>query len=151
MLFCAVQAPVLQFSSDLRGALQHFCIFFVGPSPGIWEATVWDSLICEDSFPSSQVKGDPEGFEEERRVFYVAVTRTKDLLYLITPSVVKGFRGEQIVRISPFISELNPKVYKKSSMYIGSAKEKKGKVSNKHQKSLFQTADELMKKDKTKR
>ncbi|MFX0029022.1 MAG: ATP-dependent helicase [Candidatus Hermodarchaeota archaeon] len=114
-----------------------------------WRA-VFIPMLCEDLFPSSQVKGDPDGFEEERRVFYVAVTRTKDQLYLITPSIMKGFRGDQIVRISPFISELNPKVYKKSSLYISSAKEKKRKTFDKPQKSLFQTADELMKKDKTK-
>ena len=117
---------------------------------GLEWRVVFIPMLCEDYFPSSRVKGDSEGLEEERRVFYVAVTRTKDLLYLISPSVLKGFRGEQIVRISPFISELNPKVYKKSSVYIGPIKGK-GKKSPKNLQSLFQTADELFKKDKTKK
>ncbi|MFX1279311.1 MAG: ATP-dependent helicase [Promethearchaeota archaeon] len=118
---------------------------------GLEWRVVFIPMLCEDYFPSSRVKGDSEGLEEERRVFYVAITRTKDLLYLISPSVMKGFRGEQIVRISPFISELNPKVYKKSSVFIGPVKEKGKKSPKNLQQSLFQTADELFKKKKTKR
>ncbi|MHA2132009.1 MAG: 3'-5' exonuclease, partial [Promethearchaeota archaeon] len=113
---------------------------------GLEWRVVFISMLCEDFFPSSRVKGDPEGFEEERRVFYVAVTRTKDLLYLISPSMVQGFRGEQIVKISPFISELNPKVYQKSSVKFKSTV-KRGRASSYQSKeSLFQSADELLNK-----
>ena len=84
------------------------------------------------------------GFEEERRVFYVAVTRSKDQLYLISPSMVQGFRGEQIVRISPFISELNPKVYQKSSVKFKSTVKRLGTSPYKNKKSLFRSADELL-------
>ena len=116
---------------------------------GLEWRVVFIPMLCEDSFPSSRVKGDLEGLEEERRVFYVAVTRTKDQLYLISPSLMKGFRGFQTLRPSPFISELNPKVYQKSSVYIGSSKERTRKVPKGSQKSLFHTADELLKKKKT--
>jgi superfamily I DNA/RNA helicase len=104
-------------------------------------------MLCEDSFPSSRVKGDPEGFEEERRVFYVAVTRTKDQLYLISPSLVQGSRGNFTMRISPFISELNPKVYRKSSVHLRSKKKEKRRGSSQSQKYLFKTADELIKEE----
>ncbi|MFW9940579.1 MAG: ATP-dependent helicase [Candidatus Thorarchaeota archaeon] len=112
---------------------------------GLEWRVVFIPMLCEDFFPSSRVKGDPEGFEEERRVFYVAVTRTKDQLYLISPSLVQGSRGYQTLRISPFISELNPKVYKKSSVQIRSKKSKKRNDAGKQEKSFFQTADELLK------
>jgi DNA helicase-2/ATP-dependent DNA helicase PcrA len=112
---------------------------------GLEWRVVFIPMLCEDSFPSSRVKGDPEGIEEERRVFYVAVTRTKDQLYLISPSLVQGSRGYQTMRISPFILELNPKVYKKSSVQISSRR----KDSSRSQKSLFQTADELVNKGKS--
>lgn len=115
---------------------------------GLEWRVVFIPMLCEDSFPSSRVKGDPEGFEEERRVFYVAVTRTKDQLYLISPSVIQGSRGYQTLRISPFISELNPKVYKKSSVQIKLKISKKRKDRGEQRKSLFQTADELIKNDK---
>jgi DNA helicase-2/ATP-dependent DNA helicase PcrA len=114
---------------------------------GLEWRVVFIPMLCEDSFPSSRVKGDPEGIEEERRVFYVAVTRTKDQLYLISPSLVQGSRGYQTMRISPFISELNPKVYKKSSVQIRSKTKGRRKGSSKAQKPLFKTADELLKED----
>ena len=118
---------------------------------GLEWRVVFIPMLCEDSFPSSRVKGDPEGIEEERRVFYVAVTRTKDQLYLISPSLARGSRGYQTMRISPFIAELNPKVYKKSSVQIRSKTREKNKSSNKQPKSLFQTADELLKKGKSRK
>ncbi|MHA1914534.1 MAG: ATP-dependent helicase [Promethearchaeota archaeon] len=115
---------------------------------GLEWRVVFIPMLCEDSFPSSRVKGDPEAVEEERRVFYVAVTRTKDQLYLISPSMVQGFGRDQIVRISPFISELNPKVFKKSSVQFRSTMGGIKSSSNQHQKPLFQTADDLLKENR---
>jgi DNA helicase-2/ATP-dependent DNA helicase PcrA len=116
---------------------------------GLEWGIVFIPMLCEDFFPSSRVKGDPEGIEEERRVFYVAVTRTKDQLYLISPSMVQGSRGYQTMRISPFISELNSKVYKKSSVDFRTRMKEKRKRSLKPENSLFQTADELLKREKS--
>ncbi|MFB6264730.1 MAG: 3'-5' exonuclease, partial [Bradymonadaceae bacterium] len=49
-----------------------------------------------------------EGLEEERRLFYVAVTRTRDELYMCRP--VKSSRGRgrrmEIRRSSTFVDEL---------------------------------------------
>jgi len=112
---------------------------------GLEWRVVFIPMLCQDFFPSSRVKGDPEGFEEERRVFYVAITRTKDQLYLLSPSLVQGSRGYQTLRISPFISELNPKVYRKSSLQIKSKKSRKRNDTGKQEKLFFQTADELLK------
>jgi len=118
---------------------------------GLEWRVVFIPMLCEDSFPSSRVKGDPEGFEEERRVFYVAVTRTKDLLYLISPALIQGFGREQIVRISPFISELNPEVYQKSSVQFRSQKKVNSNKPKQQLESLFKTADELLQKNKKKK
>ena len=118
---------------------------------GLEWRVVFIPMLCEDSFPSSRVKNDPESFEEERRVFYVAVTRAKDQLYLITPSSIQQFGGHQITRPSPFVSELNPKVYRKSSVQFKSKRDrKKGSIKNIH-KALFQTADELLSDSKSKK
>ena len=108
-------------------------------------------MLCEDSFPSSRVKNDPDGLEEERRVFYVALTRAKDKLFLISPSIIQQFGGYQTVRLSPFVSELNPKVFRKSSVKFKSKIDIQ-KVNDKiSQKSLFQTADELLFKSDSKK
>jgi len=52
--------------------------------------------------------------EEERRLFYVASTRTKNDLYLIHPITRYDYQmGTVISRQSLFLQELDPSVYKK--------------------------------------
>ena len=111
---------------------------------GLEWRVVFIPMLCEDSFPSSRVVGDAEAFEEERRVFYVATTRTKDQLYLISPAVRNTYKGPQTVRISQFVNELNSKVYKKSTVLYkpSPSKNNRSKVS----KTSFTTADKISKK-----
>ena len=80
-----------------------------------WRA-VFIPMLCDDFFPSSRVSGDDEAFEEERRVFYVALTRAKDQLYLITPSIIETYRGYHTARLSEFVSELDSDLYRRSSV-----------------------------------
>ncbi|TXT53572.1 MAG: DNA helicase [Promethearchaeota archaeon] len=105
---------------------------------GLEWSVVFIPMLAENFFPSGRVIGDAEEFEEERRVFYVAVTRAKNELYLITPGVVQQFGDFQTTRLSQFISELDPKVYKKSSVRF---RRKKKKPSS---EALFQSADDLL-------
>ncbi|NVM34547.1 MAG: ATP-dependent helicase [Candidatus Lokiarchaeota archaeon] len=107
---------------------------------GLEWRVVFIPMLCEDSFPSSRSIGDPDAFEEERRVFYVAITRAKDQLYLVSPSIKPAYRGPQIVRPSQFVSELNTKVYKKSSVQFKS-QNKKEKIDK---KDLFKSAIDLL-------
>ncbi|UCC19687.1 MAG: ATP-dependent helicase [Promethearchaeota archaeon] len=107
---------------------------------GLEWRVVFLPMLCEDSFPSSRTIGDQDTFEEERRVFYVAITRAKDQLYLISPSIKNTYRGPQMTRISQFISELNPKVYKKSLVQFKSPKKK----SQIDKKDLFKSAIDLL-------
>ena len=46
--------------------------------------------LVDGLFPSSRSFGDPESLEEERRLFYVAVARAKENLYLCHPSFIPG-------------------------------------------------------------
>jgi len=107
---------------------------------GLEWRVVFIPMLCEDSFPSSKSVGDPDAFEEERRVFYVAITRAKDQLYLVSPSIRQTYRGPQMARLSQFVSELNNKVYKKSSVQFKPQK-KKGKINK---KDLFKSAIDLL-------
>ncbi|MFW9946730.1 MAG: ATP-dependent helicase, partial [Candidatus Odinarchaeota archaeon] len=107
---------------------------------GLEWRVVFIPMLCEKSFPSSRVIGDPEAIEEERRVFYVAITRAKDELYLISPSIIQTFRESQIVNLSQFILELNDKVYQKSSVSFKSKKKKS-------KKAQFMSAYDLIKDD----
>ena len=74
------------------------------------EWTVVFLLWCaEGMMPLARALSEPEGEEEERRLFYVAVTRAKDELYLCYP-LVDYSRGMGNLAVSPsrFIREVAP-------------------------------------------
>ena len=60
--------------------LEFGAVFIIGLDDGI--------------LPHSRSFDEPEGMEEERRLFYVGITRAKDKLYLIR-SIQRGGRGSQ--------------------------------------------------------
>ena len=62
---------------------------------------------CTDNnFPSSRSK-TVEEIEEERRIFYVAITRAKKELYICVPRMEYKFHKTQYANISPFLNERN--------------------------------------------
>jgi len=71
---------------------------------------VW---LNEGRFPSYLSFGKEEEMEEERRLFYVAVTRAKDELYLTYPLVYAGYEGEILMKPSRFLEELPEEIYEK--------------------------------------
>jgi DNA helicase-2/ATP-dependent DNA helicase PcrA len=73
-----------------------------------WQAVfaVW---LCDGMFPNNRVidDGGEAGLEEERRLFYVTVTRAKDELYLTHPVMFFQARdGNVLQRPSRFLQEL---------------------------------------------
>lgn len=65
---------------------------------------VW---LSEGMFPSARSLENPESLEEERRLFYVAVTRGKDELYLTYPEFrLNAGYGDAFQRPSRFLQEL---------------------------------------------
>ena len=69
----------------------------------------WDSVFLlslnEGIFPSNKSKDLEHQLEEERRLFYVAVTRARQDLFLCVPSVT-GFGGGSPMPPSRFIAEI---------------------------------------------
>ncbi len=65
-------------------------------------------MLCEGLFPSARSMEDEEGIEEERRLFYVAVTRARDELYISHPLIraSQGYGGEAMQTPSRFIEEI---------------------------------------------
>ena len=114
---------------------------------GLEWRVVFIPMLCQDYFPSSQVAGDQEALEEERRVFYVAVTRAKDQLYLISPALVQSFGGNQIARLSQFVFELNPNVYRESNVRFKS----RLAPPSRDKSSFFKSAKELLEEKKKQR
>ena len=52
---------------------------------GLEWSRVFVPRLIEESFPNYRALGEPGGEDEERRIFYVAVTRAMDELYLTYP------------------------------------------------------------------
>ena len=48
-------------------------------------------MLCDGMFPSTRSMESTEGEEEERRLFYVAITRAKNELYLTYPLIRAGY------------------------------------------------------------
>jgi DNA helicase-2/ATP-dependent DNA helicase PcrA len=72
-----------------------------------WKAVflIW---LADGQFPNGRIldSGDPAQLEEERRLFYVALTRAKDELYLSYPFInPKSYSGDIIQRPSRFLED----------------------------------------------
>ncbi len=66
-------------------------------------------MLCDGMFPSNRSMESNEGEEEERRLFYVAITRAKNELYLCHPLIRGGFSNsgsDAFQSPSRFLSEI---------------------------------------------
>jgi len=84
----------------------------VHQAKGLEWKTVFVIGVAAELFPLGRVvreEGD-KGTEEERRLFYVAVTRAKDNLYIVCPQ--GDFKRGMVLGTSRFIEELPEHVYR---------------------------------------
>jgi len=119
---------------------------------GLEWKVVFIPMLSDNLFPSSKVKINTPAYEEERRVFYVGITRAKDRLFLISPKSIKVFKGQRELNPSQFIRELNPNVYKKKihnhtnlNQLISREDLIKRRPKKRKELPLFTTADTLLK------
>ena len=64
-------------------------------------------MLCDGLFPSGRSLDTAEGEEEERRLFYVAITRARNELYLSYPLIrATGNTGDMMQQPSRFLSEI---------------------------------------------
>ncbi len=61
---------------------------------------------CEEGILPLELKGRPGDVEEERRLFYVGITRAKDRLFLLNARKRRMWGGVLEQRRSPFLAEL---------------------------------------------
>jgi len=69
---------------------------------------VFSIMLCDGLFPSARSSETDEGLEEERRLFYVTVTRAKNELYLCYPLMRAGYGNTGITMQQPsrFLEEI---------------------------------------------
>ncbi|PYJ47082.1 MAG: DNA helicase UvrD [Verrucomicrobia bacterium] len=79
----------------------------VHQAKGLEFHTVFVIWLTEGMFPSSRSLDTRAALEEERRLFYVAITRARDELYLIYPQLrLSGGYGDVFQRPSRFLQEI---------------------------------------------
>lgn len=69
--------------------------------------------LADGRFPTSRSLENPDNEEEERRLFYVGVTRAKDELYLCYPIISEGWSRSSLYKPSRFLEELEVETYSK--------------------------------------
>lgn len=79
----------------------------VHQAKGLEFKVVFAIMLCDGLFPSGRSSETTDGEEEERRLFYVAVTRAKDELYLCRPLLrfIPG-GGDALQQPSRFLAEI---------------------------------------------
>src|SRR5262249_17579749 len=80
---------------------------------GLEWSRVFVPRLVDDGFPNYRALNEPGGEDEERRIFYVAVTRAMDELTLTYPLMItRGGRGPNTLAVpTRFLSELDPDLY----------------------------------------
>ncbi len=86
---------------------ERLALSSVHQAKGLEWKVVFLIWLSDGRFPSARSLRDVEGEEEERRLFYVALTRARDELYVTYP-IVESDRGRQTIlqRPSRFILEV---------------------------------------------
>ena len=90
----------------------HLVLSTIHSAKGLEWHTVFVIALSEGRFPSAYAVSSEEELEEERRLFYVAVTRARENLYLTHP--VTGYvpgEGRVILKPSRFLEELPSHLY----------------------------------------
>src|ERR1700681_3547217 len=83
----------------------------VHQAKGLEFHTVFVIWLTDGMFPSSRSMNERKDLEEERRLFYVAITRAKDELYLTYPHMrLTGGYGDVFQRPSRFLKEIPNKL-----------------------------------------
>jgi len=83
----------------------------VHQAKGLEFHTVFVIWLTDGMFPSSRSMDERKDLEEERRLFYVAITRAKDELYLTYPQMrLTGGYGDVFQRPSRFLKDIPNKL-----------------------------------------
>ncbi|OLE53450.1 MAG: hypothetical protein AUG51_13365 [Acidobacteria bacterium 13_1_20CM_3_53_8] len=84
----------------------------VHQAKGLEWRVVFIIWAADGKFPSPRSLRDPEGEEEERRLWYVALTRAGDGLYITYPLMITDFNRQTVLqRPSRFITEVPPELF----------------------------------------
>lgn len=92
----------------------------VHQAKGLEFDVVFVIMLCDGMFPSARALDSEDGEEEERRLFYVAVTRARNELYLTYPllHLIRGTTGDIFQRPSRFLREIPTDLYEEWTLRL---------------------------------
>ncbi len=99
----------VEAEEDPKDETERIRLSTIHQAKGLEFDVVFVIMLCDGLFPSGRSAETEEGEEEERRLFYVSVTRAKNELYLIYPLVRGGFGASGVDTYqspSRFLSEI---------------------------------------------
>jgi len=95
-------------TADKSRPEDHLTLSTIHQAKGLEWKTVFVIGLNEGLFPHPRSLHEEGGEEEERRLFYVSVTRCKDELYLLAPLVVdRRGQSRSVIKASRFVKEVD--------------------------------------------
>ncbi|HEU0050660.1 MAG TPA: ATP-dependent helicase, partial [Patescibacteria group bacterium] len=92
------------------GETERLVLSTIHQAKGLEWDTVFVMHLADAAFPNRRALGEEGGMEEERRLFYVAVTRAKRKLFLTYPMTV-GYETLTFSQPSTFIEEVPSRLF----------------------------------------
>ncbi|MFH2068479.1 MAG: ATP-dependent helicase [Candidatus Omnitrophota bacterium] len=103
------------FKGEPEAGKKFLTLSTIHQAKGLEWKVVFILSLTDGRFPHAKATQNGEGLEEERRLFYVAVTRAKSILYLLQPISSSGWDGKSVIQQpSPFVRELPESCYQKN-------------------------------------
>jgi len=105
------------FKGEVKDGYNRVILSTIHQAKGLEWDFIFILSICDGQFPHSKVGEDSTEMEEERRLFYVAVTRARRQVYLLYPKADYSRQwGSLIQQNSTFIEELPEEVYDRKEL-----------------------------------
>jgi len=109
-----------EVAQSARGVKDKIVLSTVHQAKGLEWENVFIINLSSGAFPSDRSLSETQGLEEERRLFYVAITRAKKNLFLTYPMIGGGW-GDSLSGPSMFLSEIDSELLDDRSLISDSA------------------------------
>ncbi|AGR41803.1 ATP-dependent helicase [Spiroplasma diminutum] len=106
-----LQEEALSSDEESNEEINKVTLLTIHSAKGLENKVVFIVGLNKDIFPSKMSFYSMESLEEERRAFYVAITRAQELLYISYVSGEYSYISSGELGASRFIQELNPELY----------------------------------------
>lgn len=100
---------------------EYLLLSSIHQAKGLEWRVVFLIWVANGRFPTARALRDDEALEEERRLFYVALTRAKDELYLCYPLLGRERHRTVILSPSPFVQEVDESLMEQWTISVADA------------------------------